>query len=211
MSEHSAEKDAGRGSRKKGYWPDGRSVIPGLPDLHESVEKDAGVTLTEAEWNSLCRAAFPRGPEVQRLYRTPAPTHPPAPQAGASVEALDQEFAVVVAALLAGRIDGSDAIRSLTAIAQRELAQRDAAVRAEVEREVLDRLGQQAGQFHDVLDREIADSLRKDREYVAAHDTSVGERIASAIDQQSGPGTSDASRGAYLIAARIARTIGGDR
>ena len=45
----------------------------------------------------------------------------------------------------------------------------------------------------------------------AAVRAEVGERIASAIDRQSGPGTSDASRGAYLIAARIARTIGGDR
>lgn len=55
-----------------------------------------------------------------------------------------------------------------------------AAAKAEAERVLLDRLGEEGGRFYDVLDREMADSLRKDREYVDAFRES--ERAAGAAE-----------------------------
>lgn len=116
--------------------------------------------------------------------------------------------------------------RYLTACGYVSLARHDAdiaAAKAEAERALLDRLGEEGGRFYDVLDREMADSLRKDREYVDAFRES--ERAAGAAEvvarveavastwEALAPSVSASKRPAYRYCAaklRAVLTAGGE-
>lgn len=75
-------------------------------------------------------------------------------------------------------------------------------------RDALIALADHSGQFLDDLDRAIADALRKDQQYVAAHDAAVLRSAATLLDleaEENYTGGADVDAGTYQAAARIVR------